>query len=69
MKIGDVVQFTDEHAATRAALITHVWSDDMVNLVTVDPDPAKDDPYGRQIERRTSVPRYREGYVGIYFTT
>lgn len=68
MKVGDVVQYTDEHRVTYPALVTYVHSEDMINIVTLEQDAAKVDPYGRQIKRNTSVPRFREGYAGIYFT-
>ncbi len=63
MNIGASVVFTDEYGNRYYALLTQIWgsTDDMennppsVNLVFVSNDDTKTDPYGRQIDRRTSV--------------
>jgi len=47
MKIGDHVLYVDALSRPRQA--------PGLNLVLVSNDEAKDDPYGRQIERETSV--------------
>ena len=59
------VVFTDEVGVKHDALLTQVWSRDeegpvVANLVFVVADPQKSDPYGHQIERRTSVSRRNE---------
>lgn len=66
MQIGDAVVFVDPVAGEHNALITAVhgatWKradgvevQETINLVYVSDDPAKKDPYGGQIERRSSV--------------
>jgi hypothetical protein len=54
-KVGDSVVFHDAHGKPQNALITCVWSSYMINIVFVSNDETKQDDYGRQIERRTSV--------------
>lgn len=68
VKIGDTVIFTDEYRKDHNALVTAVWGKDCINLVRVSGDDAKTDPYGRQIERNTSVVRYSEAnHYGMCF--
>lgn len=65
VKIGNHVIFTDSHRRQHSALLTAVWggppesaipeNPPAVNLVYVVDDETRDDPYGRQIERETSV--------------
>jgi hypothetical protein len=59
LKVGDAIVFIDEHRVRRPALVTRTWASigglPGVNLVTVNDDEAMTDPYGRQIERRTSI--------------
>ena len=60
MKIGDAVTYVDPVANERPAVLTAVWGEayesaPSVNLVFVSDDESKHDPYGRQIERATSV--------------
>lgn len=64
LKVGDQVIFIDEQRARHNALVTVVWRDihhqpegkpPGCNLVFVSGDVTKEDPYGRQIERRTSL--------------
>lgn len=60
---GDVVTYVDPRGVPRPALVTAVWgaspdTEDRevgVNLVFVSGDPERKDPYGRQVERETSV--------------
>ena len=59
--IGQTVVFVDAHGMGHPALITAVhgsagpnWQPS-INLVFVTNDESKTDPYGRQIERHTSV--------------
>lgn len=51
---GDHVVYTDEHGAPHNALVTAWWGDKCCNLLFVVNDEAKKDPYGQQIERRSS---------------
>jgi len=61
LNVGDAIVWIDEHREAHPALVTRVWigmggeTVPGVNLVFVVKDEAKTDPYGRQIERRTSV--------------
>lgn len=59
-KVGDSVIYTDPVRVDHSAIVTTVWSADCVNVVYVSADEAKQDQYGRQIERETSVGRYSE---------
>jgi hypothetical protein len=62
-KIGGHVTFIDSHFVEHDALITQVWGkEDVVNhyypacnVVWVSGDESKTDPYGRQLERATSI--------------
>lgn len=62
MKIGDAITYVDPQRQKHNAVVIHVWENYGgtgrmgVNLMYADPDPAKDDSYGRQIARDTSVP-------------
>jgi len=55
-KIGDHVIYTDEQRRDHHALLTavHGTGKPAVNLLFVVDDPARNDPYGNQIERRSS---------------
>jgi hypothetical protein len=59
LKVGDAIVFIDEYRNRRAALVTRTWESmggkPGVNLVMVSNDESMTDPYGRQIERRTSI--------------
>lgn len=55
LKVGQAISYTDELGQKHDALVTIVWSSIGCNLVFVSSDGAKDDSYGRQIERRSSV--------------
>jgi len=61
LHVGDVVVFTDTHCQDHNALVTVVWDPGCCNLVYVSGDGTKTDPYGRQIERDTSVPHVTRG--------
>ena len=56
---GDMVIFVDPYGEEHNALVTAVWQnpsgEPSVNVVYVSDDLAKEDQYGRQIERNTSV--------------
>lgn len=57
--IGTVVKYVDEVSVAHDALITEVHGPELgvnsINLVYVVSDENKTDPYGRQIERASSV--------------
>jgi hypothetical protein len=64
LKVGSEVIYIDAHRVKHSALVTHVWGqghadlggqEPSCNLVYVSGDETKTDPYGRQIERATSV--------------
>ena len=61
LKVGDVVRFFDTHWVEHRALVTAVWGEPneewmpCINLVYISSDAAKTDPYGRQLERDSSV--------------
>lgn len=53
-KVGDTVVYTDEQGTPHNALVTNWWGPQCCNLLFVVSDEAKKDPYGQQIERRSS---------------
>lgn len=55
-RVGDSVIYHDPRGNPQNALITCVWGPYMINIVTVADDETKKDDYGRQIERKTSIP-------------
>jgi hypothetical protein len=62
LEVGSSIIYVDAHAKEHNALVTVVWSamsgqegEPGCNLVFVSGDDSKTDPYGRQIERSTSV--------------
>lgn len=59
-EVGQDVVYVDGTARRHQALITAWWRaqgrEPSANLVFVSGDPAKEDTFGRQIERETSVP-------------
>jgi hypothetical protein len=71
-EVGAAVKYVDEHGSAHDALVTiwwgspahpqyqSEWGDPGCNLVYVTGDASRDDPYGRQIERRTSVVHKRK---------
>lgn len=68
VQVGGPVVFIDRVGKPRAALVTAVWGRHSVegrvkpdeelslNVVIIAEDATKGDPYGRQIERETSIP-------------
>lgn len=65
IKIGDTVELVDETGISHVALVTTLFTSGhpgdgvaspSLNVVFVSADEAKHDQYGRQIDRRTSVP-------------
>ncbi len=68
--VGDTVVFHDPTGIAHDALVTAVWNRDpgCINVVIVSGDEGKTDPYGRQIERHTSVAHATPNWVhGMYF--
>ncbi len=57
-KVGGTVIYTDGYRHDHEALVTAVWGPNCVNVVFTSSDESKNDTYGRQIERETSVSRY-----------
>jgi len=64
LEVGSQVVYVDAKGIAHRALVTHVWrqmadaspdNQPGCNLVYVSGDAAKEDPYGRQLERATSV--------------
>lgn len=53
--VRETVIFHDPVGREHPALVTAVWSPTCINVVYVSSDDAKTDPYGRQIERATSL--------------
>lgn len=54
-QVGDVVVYHDPTGIPSNALVTAVWGAKCINLVITSQDENKTDPYGRQIERQTSM--------------
>lgn len=52
--VGAHVVFLDEHRVKHNALVTCWHGDKCCNLLFVVDDPERHDPYGNQIERRSS---------------
>lgn len=59
--VGDVVIYYDPVGKPHNALVTAVWSKTCLNVVIISSDETKTDPYGRQIERYTSL-----GWLGQF---
>ena len=62
---GEVVTYVDEVSVEHDALVTVYWGGESegsaLNCVYVTKDDTKRDPYGQQLERASSVSRFREG--------
>lgn len=56
LRVGGRVVYHNSNGTAMPALVTAVWSETCINLVTVSIDDSKKDDYGRQVERYTSVP-------------
>lgn len=68
LHVGDHVIYVDPVARQHDALVTAVWSPTCINVVFVSGDKGKEDPYGRQIERQTSLcSRSNTSVHGQYF--
>lgn len=63
-QVGEVIVYTDEVSVEHDALVTAYWGGDQPNMalncVYVSGDSGKSDPYGRQLERASSVSRQSE---------
>lgn len=66
LQVGDSVTYVDEVSRPHKALLTAIWSQSgvieteadekcAVNLIYISSDADKRDPYGRQVERASSV--------------
>lgn len=55
VKVGDHVRFITEDYKEVDALVTCVHGETCINLLWLSLDETKRDPYGRQIERASSV--------------
>lgn len=67
-KLGDHIVYTDEQGQKHNALVTNWWGSQCCNLLFVVDDAAKRDPYGQQIERRSSsVHRSMQQAPGNYW--
>jgi len=53
--VGDVVMYHDPNGRCFSALVTEVWTPTCINVVLVSGNKDKQDEYGRQIERQTSL--------------
>ncbi len=69
---GDPVAVVDERYQPRIGLVTCVhgtFTDGgyvpCINVVFVDTDPAKRDPYGQQVDRLSSLQHYSQGPNGM----
>ena len=67
VNIGDSVIFHDPKGRAHNALVTTVWSPEMVNVVFVSGDDSRQDSYGRQTERATSLPHKSQSTVHGYY--
>lgn len=70
MRVGDAVKFVDTHGIRHNALVTAVWGEGplaALNLVYVLQDPGRQDQYGRQIERPSSVTSHAVTQAPGYF--
>lgn len=54
VEVSQTVVWHEPDATAFNALVTAVWTPTCINVVIVSGDTGKTDPYGRQIERRTS---------------
>lgn len=69
-KVGDRVMYHDPKGNPFNALVTTVWSqteNPLVNLVFVSGDENRQDGFGRQLERATSVGHKSGGVHGYYW--
>ena len=68
LSIGCHVIYTDEHFVDHSALVTAIWGEPdarpCINLLCVCTDQDRQDQYGRQIERTTSVVHANDNSAG-----
>ena len=61
---GDVIVYVDEVGVEHDALVTQYWGGEQpngaLNCVYITTEDTKRDPYGRQVERASSVSRQSE---------
>lgn len=62
-EVGQHVMFVDPVGQNFDALVTTVWNPDMINLVYIDGDEVRQDSYGRQISRATSLSHVSKSQV------
>lgn len=72
LKVGGHVFYVDQIGSQHDAIVTCIWGriEDVpcINLAFVSGDEARQDSYGRQIERQTSVVhRTRQAAHGFYY--
>lgn len=73
LTVGGCVTFVDARAVQHQALVTAIWGNPeqtvpCINIVLVASDAAKQDQYGRQLERHTSlVHKTSQGAHGMYY--
>jgi hypothetical protein len=65
--VGQPVVWHDSVGKAHDAIVTVAWSPTMVNVVFVSSDEAKQDSYGRQIERATSCQHKSVNQVHGYY--
>jgi len=63
-EVGGVVTYYDPAGVASPALVTAVWTPECINLVFVSRDEERQDSYGRQIERQTSLTPLRN--MGVH---
>ncbi|PYS52433.1 MAG: hypothetical protein DMF68_01610 [Acidobacteria bacterium] len=54
-EVGKTIVFHDAKGQPHDALVTAVWSPTCINIVFVSQDALRQDSFGRQIERQTSL--------------
>lgn len=57
MQVGETVIYVDPVGKPFDALVTAVFSENCINVVYISDDETRNDTYGRQIVRETSVAR------------
>jgi hypothetical protein len=55
-EVGAAIVYHDENGRPHNGLVTAVWGPYMINVVHVSDDESRQDGYGRQIMRESSVP-------------
>jgi hypothetical protein len=81
VQVGEAIRVVDENYVTHAGLVTAVHGEfgqtydtvdggtrdyvPCLNVVYISADSAKKDPYGRQVERMSSLQHYSQGPNGM----